>query len=116
MLWCPARCLALGFQFLQLRRQHLVGDPGPVLLQFPVPHHARPQPPQDRHLPRPPDPVHGELDGIVIQLAKDAGFAACYDVGGNDRFELMEQFALFWINLAMMQGLGREIEFKLLTR
>jgi predicted dinucleotide-binding enzyme len=50
------------------------------------------------------------------QLALDAGFAVCYDVGGNDRFNLMEQFAFFWINLAMFQGLGREIGFKLLKR
>jgi len=53
---------------------------------------------------------------IVRQLALDAGFAACYDVGGNDKFQLMEQFAFFWINLAMMQGQGREIAFKLLKR
>ena len=53
---------------------------------------------------------------IAIQLAKDAGFAECYDVGGNDRFELMEQFAWFWINLAMVQGQGREIGFKLFKR
>lgn len=53
---------------------------------------------------------------VAIQLAKDAGFAECYNVGGNDRFQLMEQFAFFWINLAMMQGLGREIGFKLLKR
>ncbi len=50
------------------------------------------------------------------QLAKDAGFDQCYDVGGNDKFELMEQFAWFWINLAMFQGQGREIGFKLLKR
>ncbi len=50
------------------------------------------------------------------QLAKDAGFAECYDIGGNDKFQLMEQFAWFWINLAMFQGLGREIGFKLLKR
>jgi predicted dinucleotide-binding enzyme len=50
------------------------------------------------------------------QLALDAGFAACYNVGGNDRFALMEQFAWFWINLAMVQGQGREIGFKLLKR
>ncbi len=50
------------------------------------------------------------------QLAKDAGFANCYDIGGNDKFELMEQFAWFWINLAMFQGQGREIGFKLLKR
>lgn len=53
---------------------------------------------------------------IAKQLAKVAGFAECYDVGGNDRFELMEQFAWFWINLAMVQGQGREIGFKLLKR
>ncbi len=53
---------------------------------------------------------------IAIQLAKDAGFADCYDIGGNDKFELMEQFAWFWINLAMFQGQGREIGFKLLKR
>lgn len=50
------------------------------------------------------------------QLALDAGFAECYDVGGNDKFELMEKFAFFWINLAMFKGLGREIGFKLLKR
>jgi hypothetical protein len=53
---------------------------------------------------------------LAMQLATDAGFGACHDVGGNDRFQLMEQFAFFWINLAMFQGLGREIGFKLLTR
>lgn len=53
---------------------------------------------------------------IAIQLAKDAGFAECYNVGGNDKFALMEQFAFFWINLAMFQGQGREIGFKLMKR
>ncbi len=52
----------------------------------------------------------------AIQLAKDAGFADCYSIGGNDKFELMEQFAWFWINIAMFQGQGREIGFKLLKR
>lgn len=52
----------------------------------------------------------------AITLAKDAGFAECYVVGGNDKFALMEQFAFFWINLAMMQGQGRDIGFKLLRR
>ncbi|HRI01267.1 MAG TPA: NAD(P)-binding domain-containing protein [Saprospiraceae bacterium] len=52
----------------------------------------------------------------AIQLAKDAGFAECYNVGGNDKFELMEQFAFFWINLAMFQSYGRNIGFKLLKR
>lgn len=53
---------------------------------------------------------------ICQSLARDAGFAECYDVGGDDRFELMEKFAFFWINLAMMQGHGREMGFKLLKR
>ena len=53
---------------------------------------------------------------VAIQLAKDADFAECYPIGGNDKFELMEQFAWFWINLAMFQGQGREIGFKLLKR
>jgi predicted dinucleotide-binding enzyme len=60
------------------------------------------------------DSVNGKE--VAIRLAKDAGFAACYDIGGNDKFELMEQFAWFWINLAMFQGQGREIGFKLLKR
>lgn len=53
---------------------------------------------------------------IARTLALDLGFSECYDVGGNDRFALMEEFALFWINLAMFQKLGREIGFKLLKR
>ncbi len=60
------------------------------------------------------DSVRGK--DAAKQLALDAGFAVCYDVGGNDRFQLMEQFAFFWINLAMFQGMGREIGFKLLKR
>jgi 8-hydroxy-5-deazaflavin:NADPH oxidoreductase len=53
---------------------------------------------------------------VAKQLAKDAGFAECYSIGGNDKFELIEQFAFFWINLAMMQGQGRDIAFKLVRR
>ncbi len=53
---------------------------------------------------------------VAMELAIDAGFGACYDVGGNQQFELMEQFAWFWINLAMFQGQGREIGFKLFKR
>lgn len=52
----------------------------------------------------------------AAQLALDAGFGTCYRIGGNDRFQLMEQFAFFWINLAMFQGQGRDIGFKLLKR
>jgi predicted dinucleotide-binding enzyme len=75
------------------------------------------------------DPIYGAMaidlfvagdsergKAAAIRLARDAGFAECYDIGGNDRFALMEQFAFFWINLAMFRGLGREIGFKLMKR
>lgn len=52
----------------------------------------------------------------AVQLALDAGFASCTSIGGNDKFQLMEQFAWFWINLAMFQGKGRDIGFVLLER
>ncbi len=53
---------------------------------------------------------------VAVQLAVEAGFGECYDIGGNDKFQLLEQFAWFWINLAMFQGQGREIGFKLLKK
>lgn len=60
------------------------------------------------------DSTKGKL--AAQQLALDAGFSNCYDIGGNDKFELMEKFAFFWINLAMFQGQGRNIGFKLMKR
>lgn len=53
---------------------------------------------------------------VADQLAKDIGFENMYNFGGSDKFNLLEQFALSWINLAMMQGYGREIAFKVLKR
>ena len=53
---------------------------------------------------------------VTEQLAKDLGFAACYDFGGDDKVELLEKFALSWINLAIMQGHGRNLAFKLVKR
>jgi predicted dinucleotide-binding enzyme len=53
---------------------------------------------------------------VAEQLAKDIGFENVYNFGGSDKFNLLEQFALSWINLAMMQGYGRGIAFKVLTR
>lgn len=53
---------------------------------------------------------------IAKQLALDLGFENCFDFGGDDKVPLLEQFALAWINLAIMQGQGRGIAFKVLKR
>lgn len=53
---------------------------------------------------------------VAAQLAHDLGFAQCYDFGGDDKIALLEQFALAWINLAIMQKHGRNMAFKLLWR
>jgi len=53
---------------------------------------------------------------VAGQLAKDLGFENVYNFGGSDKFNLLEQFALSWINLAMMQGYGRGMAFKVLKR
>ncbi|HLO83277.1 MAG TPA: NAD(P)-binding domain-containing protein [Chitinophagaceae bacterium] len=50
------------------------------------------------------------------KLAKDLGFETCYDFGGDDKVELLEKFALSWINLAIMQGHGRNLALKVLKR
>jgi 8-hydroxy-5-deazaflavin:NADPH oxidoreductase len=53
---------------------------------------------------------------VAEQLAKDLGFENVYNFGGSDKFNLQEQFALSWINLAMMQGYGRNFAFKIVKR
>jgi predicted dinucleotide-binding enzyme len=53
---------------------------------------------------------------VAEQLAKDLGFENVYNFGGSDKFQLLEQFAQSWINLAIMQGYGRGIAFKVLKR
>lgn len=53
---------------------------------------------------------------VAARLAADCGFESCLNFGGSDKVELLEQFALSWINLAIMQGHGRNIAFKLLRR
>lgn len=71
------------------------------------------------------DPLYGgvgidmfmaEAKAIARQLALDAGFGACWDFGGGDKVTLLEQFALSWINLAIMQGHGRDIAFRIVRR
>ena len=53
---------------------------------------------------------------VAGQLSKDVGFENCYDFGGSDKVELLEKLALCWINLAIFQGMGRDIGFKLVAR
>lgn len=53
---------------------------------------------------------------VATQLAKDIGFGNCYDFGGDDKVELQEKFALGWINLAIMQGHGRDIAVRIVKR
>lgn len=49
-------------------------------------------------------------------LSADCGFANCIDFGKSDKVELLEQWALCWINLAIIQGHGRNLGFKLITK
>jgi 8-hydroxy-5-deazaflavin:NADPH oxidoreductase len=53
---------------------------------------------------------------IAEQLAMDAGFGACINFGKADKVALLEKFALSWINLAIMQGYGRNIALRLVKR
>lgn len=53
---------------------------------------------------------------VAIRLAKETGFAECYDFGGDDRVEALEKLAFAWINLATFQGMGRDMAFKVLKR
>jgi 8-hydroxy-5-deazaflavin:NADPH oxidoreductase len=53
---------------------------------------------------------------VAKQLALQIGFADCIDFGGDEKVPLLEQFAMAWINLALMQGHGRGLAFKVLKR
>ncbi|MDX2134523.1 MAG: NAD(P)-binding domain-containing protein [Saprospiraceae bacterium] len=57
-----------------------------------------------------------EAKAVAEQLALDAGFGTCWDFGGGDKVLLLEQLALSWINLAIMQGHGRDIAFRVVRR
>ncbi|MBC7448274.1 MAG: NADPH-dependent F420 reductase [Hymenobacteraceae bacterium] len=53
---------------------------------------------------------------VARQLALAAGFGACHDFGGADKFELLESLALGWVKLAVMQRNGRDIAFRVVRR
>lgn len=52
---------------------------------------------------------------MVTELAESLGFDVA-DVGSLETARLIEPLALVWINLAMKQGFGRNIAFKLVRR
>jgi len=56
-----------------------------------------------------------EARKTVHGLATDLGFEAV-DAGPLAKARLLEPFALLWITLAMQQGWGREIGFRLMKR
>lgn len=61
----------------------------------------------------------GESDkakSVAKTLALDAGFGSCIDFGKSDKVELLEKFALSWINLAIIQGHGRNMAFRIVHR
>ena len=60
------------------------------------------------------DSVRGKA--VASELARDLGFGEVWDFGGLDKVSLLEQFALSWINLAIMQKNGRNMAFKVLRR
>ncbi len=55
----------------------------------------------------------GSKKFMVINLVKELGFDAV-DAGGLSIARLLEPFAMLWIHLALVQGMGREIGFSLL--
>lgn len=56
-----------------------------------------------------------DAKGLVARLAADLGFDPV-DLGGLEASRLLEAFALLWIRLAHVQGLGPNIGWKLLRR
>ena len=52
---------------------------------------------------------------IVRQLTEELGFDVA-DVGGLNTAHYLEALAMVWINLAMVQGMGRDIALKLVRR
>lgn len=53
---------------------------------------------------------------VAQKLAADCGFGECWDFGGDAQVALLEQLAFCWINLAIMQGHGRGLAFKVVKR
>ncbi len=58
---------------------------------------------------------NADAKATVTELAEALGFDVA-DVGDLETARLIEPLALVWINLAIKQGLGRNIAFKLVRR
>ncbi len=58
---------------------------------------------------------NAEAKAIVTDLAEDLDFEVV-DAGGLTIARFLEPLAMLWINLANVQGLGRDIAFKLVRR
>jgi len=57
----------------------------------------------------------GQANELAAALAKDLGFEPLI-VGDSTKARLLEPAALLWIKLAIVQGNGRDIAYKLLRR
>jgi predicted dinucleotide-binding enzyme len=56
-----------------------------------------------------------DAKAVAAQLASDLGFDPV-DAGKLDQARYLEPLAMLWIRLAYVQGMGREIAFKLMKR
>jgi predicted dinucleotide-binding enzyme len=56
----------------------------------------------------------GNRKKVVLDLVRELGFEAV-DAGGSKIARLVEPYAMLWIHLALVQGLGRDFGFALLT-
>jgi 8-hydroxy-5-deazaflavin:NADPH oxidoreductase len=57
----------------------------------------------------------GSAKGVVKKLIDELGFEAV-DAGPLNQARLLEPFALLWISMALVHGLGRDFAFQLLRR
>lgn len=57
-----------------------------------------------------------EAKETVRLLARELGFAECYDLGDDTKIGLVEQLAFVWTTLATRGGLGRQFALKIIRR
>jgi len=56
----------------------------------------------------------GNRKKVVLDLVRELGFEVI-DAGGSKIARLVEPYAMLWIHLALVQGLGRDFGFAILT-